>query len=174
MKRITHLVLMFALAAAAYSFAFGQDKLAKSEKTTTTTTGGPHVTDAAEEIQQLDRAYDQAFIRPTAEDMKRLHTDDFMMTARGMVITKAELLARVNEPGHPPQVIESLTSDQVKVRIYGDTAVTTGRWKRVSKNAEGKDTSAVGFFTRVWVRRNKTWLVAVAHYSPMASEVKPS
>jgi ketosteroid isomerase-like protein len=69
-------------------------------------------------------------------------------------------------------VIESLTSDEVKVRIYGDTAVTTGRWKRAIKNAEGKDTSATGFFTHVWVSRNKTLLVAGAHYSPIADQAK--
>jgi len=169
MKRITHVVLMFALAAAASSFALGQATLAKGEKTMT---GGPHADTLAEELMQLERAYDQAFIRPTAADMERLHTDDFVMTARGRVMTKADLLARLNDASHPPLVIESLTTDDVKVRLYGDTAVTTGRWKRVSKDAEGKDTSAAGFFTHVWVRRNKTWLVAAAHYSPIADQAK--
>jgi ketosteroid isomerase-like protein len=169
MKPITHVVLMFALAAAASSFALGQKASAKVENTMTS---GPHADSVAEELLQLERAYAQAFIRPTAEDMERLHTDDFMMTARGMVTTKAELLARLNDPGRPRQVIESLTTDDLIVRIYGDTAVTTGRWKRVSKDTEGKDTSAAGFFTHVWVRRNKTWLVAVAHHSLRADQAK--
>ncbi len=165
MKRITHVVLMFALAAVASSSALGQKALAKGGKTMTS---GPQATAVAEEILQLERMYDQAFIRPTAEEMERLHTDDFMM-----ITTRAELLARLNDPNHRRDVIESLTTDDVKVRIYGDTAVTTGRWKRVSKDAEGKDTSAAGFFTHVWVKRNKTWLVAVAHYSPVAAPAKP-
>jgi ketosteroid isomerase-like protein len=169
MKRISYVVMMFALALAASSSALGQKELAKGVKTMTS---GTQATAVAEEILQLERAYDQAFIRPTAEEMERLHTDDFMMTARGKVMTKAELLARLNDPSHQRDVIESLTTDDVKVRIYGDTAVTTGRWKRVSKDAAGKDTSAAGFFTHVWVKRNKTWLVAVAHYSPIAAPAK--
>src|SRR6266540_2571952 len=124
MKRITHVVLMFALAAVGSSSALGQKALAKGGKTMTS---GPQATAVAEEILQLERMYDQAFIRPTAEEMERLHTDDFMMTARGKVTTRAELLARLNDPNHRRDVIESLTTDDVKVRIYGDTAVTTGR-----------------------------------------------
>jgi ketosteroid isomerase-like protein len=169
MKRITYVVLMFALAAAASSSALGQKALAEGGKTMTS---GSQATAVAEEILQLERMYDQSFIRPTPDAVERLHTDDFMMTARGKVTTKAELLARLNDPSYQPNLIESLTTDDVKVRIYGDTAVTTGRWKRVSKDAEGKDTSAAGFFTHVWVKRHKTWLMAVAHYSPFAAPAK--
>jgi ketosteroid isomerase-like protein len=46
------------------------------------------------------------------------------------------------------------------------------RWKRVSKNAEGKDTSAEGFFTHVWVRQGGRWRMSVAHYSPVAGTPK--
>ncbi len=108
MKRITHVVLMFALAAVGSSSALGQKALAKGGKTMTS---GPQATAVAEEILQLERMYDQAFIRPTAEEMERLHTDDFMMTARGKVTTRAELLARLNDPNHRRDVIESLTTD---------------------------------------------------------------
>ncbi len=80
----------------------------------------------------------------------------------------AELLARLRDKSRPRDVIESLTTEDVRVRDYGQTAVTAGRWKRVSKDAAGKDTSAEGFFTRVWVRRGGGWQLAVAHYSPAA------
>lgn len=169
MKRITYLLLTCALVATTSALALGQGALANSGKTTV---GGPHADTAAEEILELERAYHRVFIRPTAEDIERLHTDDFMMTARGMVTTKAEALARLRDGSNAGSVIESLTPDDVRVRVYGDTAVTTGRWTRVSKDAEGKDTSAVGFFTHVWVKQNNKWLVAVAHYSPSADQVK--
>jgi ketosteroid isomerase-like protein len=145
----------------------GQD-LAKGSKSIN---GGLNTATAAE-ILQLERAYDQAFIKPTVEQMDRFHTDDFMMTARGMVTTKAQLLARLKDPAHKPLLIESLTSDDLKVRIYGYAAVSTGRWKRISKDAEGKDTSAAGFFTHVWLKGNMGWQLAVAHYSLSADQVK--
>jgi ketosteroid isomerase-like protein len=95
-----------------------------------------------------------------------------MMTARGKVAGKAEILAQLRDASRPRDVFESLTTDDLRVRVYGDTVVTTGRWKRVSKSTDGKDTSAQGFFTRVWVRRDGRWQIVVSHYSPDASVAK--
>ena len=165
MKLINYMVLMFALTLAATSSAFGQE----ARKVLA---GGPKEGSVTEEITRLELEYDQAFARSNAEALERLHTDDFRMTARGRVMTKAEILAGLKDPNHPRDVIESLTTDDAEVRVYGDAVVTTGHWKRVSKDAAGKDTSAQGFFTRVWVRRNNRWQVAVAHYSPIAPPAK--
>jgi ketosteroid isomerase-like protein len=129
---------------------------------------GAEKTGAAEEILRLEREYDEASKRGDAEAVARLHTEDFRVTARGRVIEGAELLTRLRDKSRPRDVIESLTSDDVRVRDYGQTIVTTGRWRRVSRDAAGKDTSAEGHFTRVWVRRGGGWQLAVAHYSPMA------
>jgi ketosteroid isomerase-like protein len=166
MRQITHLVLLSALAVVSTPI-LGQKAFPQGGELLT---AGPHTAMVTEEILQLEHMYNEAIIRPTAEQIERLHTDDFMMTARGTVTTRAELLARLNDPGHPRDVIESLTTDDLKVRIYGDTAVTTARWKRISKDTSGKDTSANGFFTHVWVRQNKRWQMAVAHYSLIAKQ----
>jgi len=155
MRLINHVLLMSALALAASSAAFGQ---------------GAHKAEAgiADEIRRLEREYDRAAAQNDAEALGLLQTDDFRMTARGRVMTGAEFLARVKTNNPPRDVVESLTTNDTQVRVYGDTAVSTGRWKRVSKSVEGKDTSAEGFFTRVWVRRGGRWRMSVAHYSPMA------
>ncbi|HLL77059.1 MAG TPA: nuclear transport factor 2 family protein [Pyrinomonadaceae bacterium] len=122
----------------------------------------------AEEILRLEREYAEASKRGDAEAYERLHSEDFRMTARGRVTERAELMARVRDRSRPRDVVESLTEDDVRVRDYGQTVVTTGRWRRVSKSPEGKDTSAEGHFTRVWIRRGTGWQLAVAHYSPVA------
>jgi ketosteroid isomerase-like protein len=123
---------------------------------------------AAEEVLRLEREYEEATKRGDAEAVARLHAEDFRVTARGRVAEGAELLARLRDKSRPRDVIESLTTEDVQARDYGQTVVTTGRWKRVSKDAAGKDTSAEGHFTRVWVRRGSGWQLAVAHYSPVA------
>jgi ketosteroid isomerase-like protein len=123
---------------------------------------------AAEEVLRLEREYEEATRRGDAEAVARLHAEDFRVTARGRVTEVAELLARLRDRSRPRDVIESLTTEDVRARDYGQTVVTTGRWKRVSKDAAGKDTSAEGHFTRVWVRRGSDWRLAVAHYSPVA------
>jgi ketosteroid isomerase-like protein len=121
-----------------------------------------------EEILSLEREDDRAYARHDAEAFERTHTDDFRMTARGKVVTKAEILARLRDARRPREVSKSVTSDDVQVRAYGETVVTTGRRKRVSESADGKDTSAEGHFTRVWVREGGRWRMSVAHYSPLA------
>ena len=170
MKRIIRVASMLVMAAASFS-ALGQGGPAKGLKT------APRGADAgaaavAEEIRKLNQEYDRAFAASDGAALERLQTGDFRMTARGQVMTRAEMLARVKDTSRPRDTIESLTVDDVQVRVYGDAAVTTGRWKRVSKNAEGKDTSAEGFFTRVWVRRDNRWQMDVAHYSPKAAPAR--
>jgi len=161
MKTMNQLLLVISLALIASSAAYAQQApLTTGDQTT------------ARGIVTLEREYDQAYVRADAKALERLQTSDFRMTARGRVMTGTELLARLKDTSHPRDVIESLTTDDVQVRVYGDTAVTTGHWKRVSKNAEGKDTSAEGFFTRVWVKQNGTWLMSVAHYSPIIAPAK--
>ena len=163
MKTIKNLTLLIAFTLTVSTVAFAQ---ASNPAIAATGSSGITVT---EEILRLEREYDQAYKLAAAEKMKRFHTDDFTITIRGRSLSAAEFVAQqTNQPG---DVIESLTMSDTKVRDYGDTAVTTGRWKRVSKSATGQDTSAEGFFTRVWVKRNNKWLMAVAHYSPVAKLV---
>lgn len=76
-------------------------------------------------------------------------------------------MVQFNDPNVKRGTIESLTNDDVKVRVYNEnTAIVTGSWKRTSKAADGKDTSAAGRFTHIWIRQNGRWLLAGAHYSP--------
>ena len=156
MRLINRMLPVLAVALAATSAALGQSA-----------NGGG--SSAADEIRRLQGEYERAFARGDAEALGRLQTDDFRMTARGRVTTGAELLARVKANDPPCDRVESLTADDVQVRVYGDTAVSTGRWKRVSKNVEGKDTSAEGFFTHVWVKGGKGWQMVLAHYSLAAA-----
>jgi ketosteroid isomerase-like protein len=51
---------------------------------------------------------------------------------------------------------QSRTISDLKVRVYGDTAVVTGR--SIQKGAEnGKDYSGDYWFTRVYVKQNDAW-----------------
>ena len=158
-KNLT-LVIAFTLTASTVTFAQGSNPVIAA-------TGSSGVT-VNEEILRLEREYDQAYKLAAAEKMKRFHTDDFTITIRGRSFTAAEYIEQFTNSTQPREVIESISTSDVKVRDYGDTAVTTGRWKRVSRSSTGQDTSADGFFTRVWVKRNNQWLMAVAHYSPVA------
>ena len=165
MKTIKYLTLLitFTLTVSTGAFAQGSNPAIAA-------TGSRRVT-VNDEILRREREYELSYKLESAEKMKRFHTDDFTITIRGRSLTAADYAALQDNSAQPRDVIESLTTSDIKVRDYGDTAVTTGRWIRVSKSATGQDTSAEGFFTRVWVKRNNKWLMAVAHYSLVAKLV---
>jgi ketosteroid isomerase-like protein len=121
------------------------------------------------QIMKLETEYAEASKKLNAADFDRLETEDFMVTARvpARIVTKAEYEARLRDPNFKRGTIDSLINDDVKVRVYNETtAISTGHWKRVSRDADGKDTSLSGRFTHVWVKQNGRWLLAAAHYSP--------
>lgn len=123
----------------------------------------------AEQIMKLEAELIEATKKMSAEDFERLHAADFTMTVRlpPRVVTRAEIAELRKNPNVRRGAIESLINSDEKTRVYGDsTAVVTGAWKRVSRDADGKDTSLSGRFTHVWVKQNGKWLLAAAHYSP--------
>ncbi|HZI19405.1 MAG TPA: nuclear transport factor 2 family protein [Pyrinomonadaceae bacterium] len=167
MRLTNHVLTAFAFAfvmLAASPAALGQETYSAGAGAA----GGAPKAGVAEEVLRLEREYAEASKRGDAEALDRFHAEDFRMTARGRIFERAEMMARARDKSRPRDVIESLTESDVSVRDYGQAVVTTGRWKRVSKSPEGKDTSAEGHFTRVWVRGGSGYRLAVAHYSPVA------
>lgn len=157
--------LMIALALvilSATSAAFGQE----SYSVGAAISASAPASGAADEIRKLEREYNEAYKRGDVEAIERMHAEDFRMTARGQVFDRAGFLTRFKDKSRPRDTVEFLGDDDVNVRDYGKTIVTTGRWKRVSRDAQGKDTSGEGYFTRVWVNGGAGWQLAVAHYSP--------
>lgn len=124
----------------------------------------------ADEILKLEGAYNEAYKRGDVETIERMHAEDFRMTARGQVFDRAAFLTRFKDKSRPRDIVEFLGDEDVNVRDYGKTVVTTGRWKRTSRDAQGNDTSAEGHFTRVWIDRGAGWQLAVAHYSPLSQQ----
>jgi uncharacterized protein (TIGR02246 family) len=168
MKRISLMTLLLAttLVVATPFVAFSQNTTAKNEKNTPKTAVGK----GADEVLKMERECNQASQQNNLEAMMRMQTDDYMKTflVPPQVLTRTDFIAEIKESANQkPWVIDSLIDDDVKVRTYGDdTAIVTGIWKRVSKDAEGKDTSGTGRFTRVWVKQNGRWQLAGEHYSP--------
>lgn len=122
-----------------------------------------------EQIMKLEDEYAEASKKLNAESLDRLFASDFMLTGRipPKIQTRAEFLTRLKDPNFKRGDTESMTNDDVKVRVYGeDTAIVTGSWKRVSKDQNGKDTSASGRLTHVWVKQNGKWSLVASHYSP--------
>jgi ketosteroid isomerase-like protein len=82
-------------------------------------------------------------------------TDDYtFITLRGELRTKSEIVKGFQSGSFK---YDSRTISDLKIRIYGDTAIVTGR--STQKGSEnGKDYSGDYRFTRVYVKQKGRWV----------------
>jgi ketosteroid isomerase-like protein len=129
--------------------------------------GKAHKTGKAEqEIRKLMAEIDEAHRRSDVAAFDRIWADDYVLTDwRGVVKNRAEALAEWRAGKHQ---YESYQSDDIRVRIYGDTAIVTARVTRKS----GSDAENIGRFrhTRVFVRQNGRWRLVATQVTRIAQQ----
>ena len=105
-------------------------------------------------IKQLEEDLRVAVMKRDTKAYARLTAEDYLFTTHNaMVRTKTQMLEAYNSGDIN---YESLKFDDIKVRVYGDTAVVTGR--STSKGTDkGQDLSGVFRYTRVYVKRPSGW-----------------
>ena len=140
------------LALTAISLALGQEQ-------STTTDQRSRVEQA---IRQLDNERIQAQIGADAVALNRIYADDFIgVGPSGTVRTKAQVISDFTSGDLK---FQSITTDEVQVRVYGNTAVETGRSTMTGQD-KGKDVPRDTRFTRVWVNQRGRWRLVANHYS---------
>ena len=113
-----------------------------------------------DEIRQLEREWGDAFERGDMAALDRFMADDYILTdPLGNVRGKAESLAalKANEVR-----FESTKSDDVRVRINGDTAVVTGR-STFKGRYKGWSMAGQYQYTDVLVKRRGSWQAVGSH-----------
>ncbi|MDB5289752.1 MAG: hypothetical protein JWL69_993 [Phycisphaerales bacterium] len=108
---------------------------------------------SAEITKWIDQESD-AYIKGDEKRLGELLADDFMLVASiGHTFDKAAIIASVRDG---KLKIESMPTEDVKVRIYGDTAVVTGQAK-LKATFDGSDISETHRFTSVLVKHDGHW-----------------
>src|SRR3569832_1270017 len=103
-------------------------------------------------ILALDTERIQAQIHADAAALARLYADDFVgVGPSGRVRTKPQVLADFTSGALK---FQSITTDDVQVRVYGKTAVETGR-STMQGQDKGRPVPQETRFTRVWVKLKK-------------------
>jgi ketosteroid isomerase-like protein len=119
------------------------------------------------EIEMLETQWRQAVISNDVNQMDHLLADDYLgISATGTVETKAQALAQ-RKAGTVK--ISQLNLTDLKVRIYGDTAVVTSRAELQGTNGQ----SNIGGnyrYTRVYNRRLGQWRIVSFEASRMHDE----
>lgn len=150
MKHTLSIVLLITLAAS-------PTHAQVEEKATPATRG------AERQLIELERQLYDALVREDAAVLDRLWSNDLVFTfPNGKVSNKAQRLA-----GQKPsaQSAESTNcNDQVKVYLYGNTAVVTvlSPWKGKAGTQEYSDQYQT---THVWVKQHGRWQLVAAHVS---------
>ena len=144
MKRLTILIL---LVIASTTYASAQ---ARQVAVAATNQVSPE-----DEIKKLEEARNQAVLHGDVAALDRMTSDDYtFITLRGEMRTKTEILKGFSSGSFH---YESREISDLRVRIYQNTAIVTGR--SVQKGMEnGKDYSGDYRFTRVYVKQDGRWL----------------
>ena len=128
----------------------------------------PRATTSAEQaVQQQDQERIRAQITADSVALRRIYADDFLgIGPTGVVRNKAEVIADFTTHA---LTYQSITTAEVRVRVYGHTAVETGRSTMVGQD-RGKPVPRDNRFTRVWVMTAGRWQLVANHYSLMTSQ----
>ena len=123
---------------------------------------GSHQTNVEEVIKKLDNERIQAQIHADGTALDRIYADDFIgVGPSGTVRTKPQVMSDFTSG---ELKFQSITTDDVQVRVYGNTAVETGRSTMIGQD-KGKNVPRDTRFTRVWVKQQGRWRLVANHYS---------
>jgi ketosteroid isomerase-like protein len=118
-----------------------------------------------EEIRKLDRERIQAQVNADSVTLDRIYADDFIgIGPSGTLRTKKEVLA---DFASGSLKFQSITTDEVRIRVYGNAAVETGISTMKGQDAE-KVVPEENRFTRVWIKQVGRWRLVANHYSNLA------
>jgi len=118
-------------------------------------------------VQQQDQARIHAQVTADTVALRRIYADDFLgIGPTGVVRNKAEVIADFTSHA---LTYQSITTADVRVRVYGHTAVETGRSTMIGQD-RGKSVPRDNRFTRVWVMTAGRWQLVANHYSLMATQ----
>ena len=139
-------VLVFAVG----SIAIGQKQSARGNSTRS----------VEQIIRRLDHERIQAQIGADAVALNRIYADDFIgIGPSGTVRTKPQVIADFTSGELKFQYI---TTDDVQLRVYGNTVVETGRSTMIGQD-KGKAVPRDNRFTRVWIKQGARWRLVANH-----------
>ena len=129
--------------------------------------GQPAAAEAERAVRQQDQERIRAQIAADTIALRRIYADDFLgIGPTGVVRNKAEVIADFSTHA---LTYQSITTAEVHVRVYGNTAVETGRSTMAGQD-RGKDVPRENRFTRVWVMTDGRWQLVANHYSLMTTK----
>ena len=126
-----------------------------------------------QEIRKLEEELTQIESRLDVDALDRTYADDLMVTAPiGICVDKPAVMSEIRQAAEKA-IIGRYDKDDLKVRAFGDTAVSSYRmtaWATV----EGAEIKRALCITNVWMKRNGGWQIVSRHTASLPSDTPPS
>jgi ketosteroid isomerase-like protein len=107
-------------------------------------------------LKRLENDFAQALVRRDTATFERLLAPRFVYTEDASMMNKAELIRAIMA-----DKITSASNEDMKVHLYGDTAVVTGILHTAGSGKEGKFDRRYRF-TDTWLFRENRWQIIAA------------
>lgn len=118
-------------------------------------------TDAAATILQIAADMMAAIKSKDSTTLEPMLADEFIYrTHFGAEADRTEFLTSI---ASMPQEILSIRGEELKVNVFGETAILTGVQIAEARPLEGEPEESVVAFTDVFVRREGRWLMVLAY-----------
>jgi ketosteroid isomerase-like protein len=113
-------------------------------------------------VKKVDRKLTEALIKRDGKELDRLTSDDYVhISPNGIVYNKKQSIKGLTE--EPRLTFEKIDDSEIKVAIYGNTAVMTGLSKMKGKSKTRGDFDEEYRFTRIFVLHDGNWLCVHEH-----------
>jgi hypothetical protein len=119
---------------------------------------------SAAEIERLERERQDAFVRGDLEALDRATASDYTtINGAGKLSTKPQMMKNLRRGATK---VLSVELRDMKVRLYGNTAVLTGDYRDVNVR-EGVQRTTHALFTRIFVKSNDQWMAVAYQQTPV-------
>jgi hypothetical protein len=120
----------------------------------------PHATATESKLIALENAWNQAQLHHDAKALENLVGDRFIYTdTDGSVMNKTQFLADAKDPAYQAN---SAANDNVKIDLYENTAVVSGRY-HTKGTYKGRPFDHYGRFTDTWIFLGTQWQCVASH-----------
>jgi ketosteroid isomerase-like protein len=125
------------------------------------------------EIRKLEEELTKTEMRVDVDALDRIYADDIMVTAPiGICVDKPAVMTEIRQAAEKA-VLSRYDKDDLKVRAYGDTAVTSYRMTAEAK-VEGMEIKRQLCITNVWMKRNGQWQIVARHTASLPGDTPPA
>jgi ketosteroid isomerase-like protein len=131
------------------------------------------MTDVERQILKLEEELTQTEMRVDVQALERIYADDIMVTAPvGICVDKPAVMTEIRSAAEK-SVVARYDKDDLKVRAFGDTAVSS---YRIAAEAtfEGMEIKRQLCVTNVWMKRNDEWQIVARHTASLSVDTPPA